>query len=73
MNELQHGGAFVIQFRAGVDFGEGQVVGRIEHIASGCCGQGSRVRRAPMSVPRVPACRADRGCCVLASVSHRLM
>jgi hypothetical protein len=39
MHELQHGGAFVIQFRAGTDFGEGRVVGRIEHIASGRCGQ----------------------------------
>jgi hypothetical protein len=39
MNELQHGGAFVIQFRAGTDFCEGRVVGRIEHIASGRCGQ----------------------------------
>jgi hypothetical protein len=35
MNELQHAGAFVIQFRAGTDFGAGRVAGRVEHIASG--------------------------------------
>lgn len=39
MNELQHGGAFVIQFRAGTDFGAGRVTGRVEHIASGRSGQ----------------------------------
>jgi len=39
MNELQHVGAFVIQFRAGTDFSAGQVTGRVEHIASGCSGQ----------------------------------
>jgi hypothetical protein len=39
MNELQHVGAFVIQFRAGADFNAGRVSGRIEHIASGRSGQ----------------------------------
>jgi hypothetical protein len=39
MNELQHVGAFVIQFRVGTDFSTGQVSGRIEHIASGRSGQ----------------------------------
>ena len=39
MNELQHVGAFVIQFRAGTDFGAGRVAGRVEHIASGRTGQ----------------------------------
>jgi len=38
MNELQHAGAFVIQFRAGTDFGAGRVAGRVEHIASGRTG-----------------------------------
>jgi hypothetical protein len=39
MNELQHAGAFVVQFRAGTDFGLGRVGGRVEHIASGRSGQ----------------------------------
>jgi hypothetical protein len=39
MNELQHVGAFVIQFRAGTDFSTGQVSGRIEHVASGRSGR----------------------------------
>ena len=39
MNELQHGGAFVVQLRAGADFSAGRVAGRIEHIASGRSGQ----------------------------------
>jgi hypothetical protein len=39
MNELQHCGAFVIQFRAGTDYSTGRVSGRIEHIASGRSGQ----------------------------------
>ena len=39
MNELQHGGAFVIQLRAGADLSAGRMAGRIEHIASGRSGQ----------------------------------
>jgi hypothetical protein len=39
MNELQHGGAFVVQLRAGTDFSTGRVMGRAEHIASGRSGQ----------------------------------
>ena len=39
MNELQHVGAFVIQFRAGTDFSTGRVAGRVEHVASGRSGQ----------------------------------
>jgi hypothetical protein len=39
MNELQHVGAFVIQFRAGTDFTTGRVAGRAEHVASGRSGQ----------------------------------
>ena len=38
MNGLQHGGAFVVQFRASTDFDAGRVVGRVEHIASGRTG-----------------------------------
>jgi hypothetical protein len=39
MNELQHVGAFVVQFRVGSDFNTGRISGRIEHIASGRAGQ----------------------------------
>jgi hypothetical protein len=39
MNELQHCGAFVIQFRADTDYSTGRVSGRIEHIASGRSGK----------------------------------
>lgn len=35
MSGLQHNGAFVVQFRAGTDFGAGLVYGRVEHVASG--------------------------------------
>ena len=38
MNELQHVGAFVIQFRAGTDFTTGRIAGRAEHVASGRSG-----------------------------------
>jgi hypothetical protein len=44
MRELQHNGAFVIQFRADTNFREGRVSGRVEHIASGHCGQFESVR-----------------------------
>ena len=39
MNELQHVGAFVIQFRAGTDFTTGRIAGRAEHVASGRSGR----------------------------------
>jgi hypothetical protein len=39
MNELQHVGAFVIQFRTGTDFTTGRIAGRAEHVASGRSGQ----------------------------------
>jgi hypothetical protein len=39
MQELQHGGAFVVQLRTGTDFSAGQVTGRVEHIATGRHGQ----------------------------------
>ena len=35
MADLQHDGAFVVQFRAGTNFATGDVAGRVEHIASG--------------------------------------
>ncbi|HKE83504.1 MAG TPA: hypothetical protein VKB50_07120 [Vicinamibacterales bacterium] len=35
MNDFQHAGAFVVQFRPSTDFECGQVEGRVEHIASG--------------------------------------
>jgi hypothetical protein len=35
MSRLQHGGAFVVQFRDGCDFESGPIEGRVEHIASG--------------------------------------
>jgi hypothetical protein len=37
MNDLQHAGAFVVQFRNSTDFAAGHVAGRVEHIASGWC------------------------------------
>jgi hypothetical protein len=35
MNDFEHGGAFVVQFRPSTDFECGRVEGRVEHIASG--------------------------------------
>ena len=35
MNELNHTGAFVVQFQTGTDFEAGRVEGRVEHVASG--------------------------------------
>ena len=35
MNDFQHAGAFVVQFRPSTDFECGRVEGRVEHIASG--------------------------------------
>lgn len=37
MNDLQHAGAFVVQFRNSTNFAAGHVAGRVEHIASGWC------------------------------------
>jgi hypothetical protein len=37
MNDLQHAGAFVVQFRTSTNFAAGHVAGRVEHIASGWC------------------------------------
>ena len=37
MNDLQHAGAFVVQFRNSTNFAAGYVAGRVEHIASGWC------------------------------------
>ena len=34
MNDWQYNNAFVIQFRSGIEIGEGQFAGRIEHVAS---------------------------------------
>jgi hypothetical protein len=35
MNDFNHAGAFVVQFRTPTDFERGRVEGRVEHIASG--------------------------------------
>ena len=35
MNDYQHAGAFVVQFRTATDFERGRVEGRVEHVASG--------------------------------------
>jgi hypothetical protein len=37
MNDLQHAGAFVVQFRNSTNFAAGYVAGRVEHVASGWC------------------------------------
>jgi hypothetical protein len=37
MNDLQHAGAFVVQFRNSTNIAAGHVAGRVEHIASGWC------------------------------------
>jgi hypothetical protein len=37
MNDLQHAGAFVVQFHNSTNFAGGYVAGRVEHIASGWC------------------------------------
>lgn len=38
MSGLQHGGAFVVQFRSGTNFATGLVEGRVEHVATGRSG-----------------------------------
>jgi hypothetical protein len=35
MNDFDHAGAFVVQFRTATDFTCGQVGGRVEHVATG--------------------------------------
>ena len=44
MNDFQHAGAFVVQFRPSTDFECGPVEGRVEHIASGLTAQFTSTR-----------------------------